>query len=267
MKLADIKAMVIEQVNTDAANCLDGGVPIFDHPLLGVADAADPIFLQMKKEDIIGDVFLLPQEWLNGAATVISYFLPFSKEICRSNISQGPASTEWLHARFRGEDFNNSTRLMLLREIKNAGGRAVAPVLEKEMVIKRQTLSSSWSERHVAYACGLGTFGLNGGFITKKGLAGRFGSVITDIRFRPAGSRQSNPFGHCPGVINGACGACIKRCPAGAISEQGIDKFACSHYLHVVDCLKSMREKFGYPYSPCGKCQVGVPCESQVPLG
>ena len=39
--------------------------------------------------------------------------------------------------------------------------------------------ASNWSERHVAYVCGLGTFGCQG-LITSKGLAGRFGSIITD---------------------------------------------------------------------------------------
>ena len=38
-------------------------------------------------------------------------------------------------------------------------------------------MASTWSERHVAYVSGLGTFGLSGGLITAKGQAVRLGSV------------------------------------------------------------------------------------------
>lgn len=34
------------------------------------------------------------------------------------------------------------------------------------------SFTSVWSERHVAYVCGLGTFGLSRGLITEKGQCG-----------------------------------------------------------------------------------------------
>ena len=40
---------------------------------------------------------------------------------------------------------------------------------------------SMWSERHVAYVCGLGTFGLSKGIITRRGMAGRFCSLVTEL--------------------------------------------------------------------------------------
>jgi len=44
--------------------------------------------------------------------------------------------------------------------------------------------ASSWSERHAAYAAGLGTFSLNDALITPKGIAHRLGSA--DYRSYPA---------------------------------------------------------------------------------
>lgn len=45
--------------------------------------------------------------------------------------------------------------------------------------------TSNWSERHVAFVCGLGTFGLSKGLITEKGIAGRLGSLIVSEKFEP----------------------------------------------------------------------------------
>jgi len=55
------------------------------------------------------------------------------------------------------------------------------------------------------------------------------------------------------------CGKCAKNCPANAISvEKGKDHRLCFAFL----------EKTSEKYKPrygCGKCQVGVPCESRIP--
>jgi epoxyqueuosine reductase len=46
---------------------------------------------------------------------------------------------------------------------------------------QRYSYASSWSERHAAYAAGLGTFGLCDGLITARGKAVRFGSIISKL--------------------------------------------------------------------------------------
>ena len=45
--------------------------------------------------------------------------------------------------------------------------------------------ASTWSERHAAYASGLGTFGLSDGLITPRGQAMRCGSVVARIAVPP----------------------------------------------------------------------------------
>jgi len=54
------------------------------------------------------------------------------------------------------------------------------------------------------------------------------------------------------------CGACIERCPCGAITPQGKDNQVCKTYLDQTLALYSP------PYG-CGKCQTRVPCEGRVP--
>ena len=249
----------------DCANSLPGEGPIFGAPLVGFASAADPLFDEFTREEIIGHVFRRPREWLADAVTVIAYFLPFREHLRRSNYGGDLPSDEWLHGRFRGEEFNQQVRRFLVSSLQNLGGKALAPALEKELVVDYAALTSNWSERHVAYAAGLGTFGLNRGLITEKGLAGRFGSIITNLAF-PATSRLYDKiFQYCPYLMEGTCGVCIERCPAGAITQRGKDKAACYQYMFIEDHLRQRREQFGYEHSICGKCQVGVPCEGGIP--
>jgi len=114
--------------------------------------------------------------------------------------------------------------------------------------------TSTWSERHAAFVCGLGTFGLSRGLITIRGMAGRFGSIISEL-YLPADERQYEEVSE----FCSMCGQCVKRCPVGAISiEEGKNHSICSAFL----------DRTTTRYSPrygCGKCQTGVPCESRIP--
>ena len=58
---------------------------IWDPPLVGVAGASDPLWEKMKEPQVIGPDHLTPKEWLPGAKSVISYFLPFTEHIRNSN--------------------------------------------------------------------------------------------------------------------------------------------------------------------------------------
>ncbi|MBQ2568335.1 MAG: epoxyqueuosine reductase, partial [Clostridia bacterium] len=71
---------------------------MYDSPLIGFASAADPLFEQYKDPKVIGKPYMTPEEWLPGAQTVVSMFLPFTKEVKQSNRGN-PEETanEWLH--------------------------------------------------------------------------------------------------------------------------------------------------------------------------
>ncbi len=265
MFLQQLQEKITKQVQTDPDNSFTGQWLFYDPPLVGAAFAADSLFLKMKEEKIAGEQFMLPEEWLPGAVSVISYFLPFTREVRTSNHTQGKASMEWLHSRFQGETFNDKIRKLIIKEIESFGEKAVAPMLDERKVIDFNELASNWSERHAAYVAGLGTFSLNRGMITVRGMAGRFGSVITTLKVEPTPKDYSTPFEYCPELMEGSCGMCIDRCPSGAITSEGKDKQVCFQHLFIQDPLKEEREPYGYPYSACGKCQTNVPCEYQVP--
>jgi epoxyqueuosine reductase QueG len=104
--------------------------------------------------------------------------------------------------------------------------------------------------------CGLGTFGLSKGLITRKGIAGRFGSIITELYLSPDKRGYENIYEYCS-----MCGRCVKNCPVNAITiENGKNHIICS------DFLDKTREKYSPRYG-CGKCQINVPCEFIIPKG
>jgi epoxyqueuosine reductase QueG len=126
-------------------------------------------------------------------------------------------------------------------------------------------ICSNWSERHAAYAAGLGTFGLSDGLITEAGKAVRIGSVVVEadisITPRTAASHTANCLFH----ARGSCGTCIDRCPVAAISTAGHDKNICHAYIRSVTAPYA-RQITGEQVTPCGLCQTRIPCESRNPL-
>ncbi len=225
---------------------------IYDIPLMGAAKADDVLFEKLKEHEVLGGHYLLPQEWLPGAKTVISYFLPYSWDIREANRSPGLPAKKWLYGRIEGEAFNNALRSLLVEELKKAGNQAVAPTLDPRFKVENKR--SNWSERHVAFIAGLGTFGLNKSLITERGCAGRYGSIIADVEMAITPRSYEGLYEYC-----NYCYACIERCPAEAISEEGKCNNTCSEYLNT-----EIRPRY-VPRYGCGKCQTAVPCEESIP--
>ncbi len=251
------------------------GAPYFEAPLVGFASASDPLFLQYKH--IIGEYHLTPSQLLESAfgpdagkqGTVICWILPVTASTLASNrVQKRWPSREWAYTRSYGEAFNNRLREQMVKFMAAIGQRALAPLLDKawRIVETEAGPSSTWSERHAAYAAGLGTFSLNDGFITEKGMAHRCGSVITDLVLTTSPRPYKDRAEYCLFHREGTCGACIARCPADAISKDGHDKKKCYLYAYR-EITDAVGRQYGVDALGCGLCQTGVPCESQIPSG
>ena len=97
---------------------------------------------------------------------------------------------------------------------------------------------------------GLGTFGFSKGLITPKGTAGRLGSVITTMYLQPDNRDYD--------IFDQYCTRCnVYSAALGTISKKGTNH-KCSRFID------RTAEKFNPRYG-CGKCQVGVPCEFELP--
>lgn len=252
----------------------EGAEPFFDEPLIGFAAADDPLF-QLYKE-VIGGFHFTPAELCADGSdpwtprTVISWVLPITEATRRSNRPETlQPSRAWSQTRSLGETFNVSLRRGLVAFLEAKGYRALAPQLHplwKEYPDAPVGRASSWSERHAAYAAGLGTFSLNDGLITPRGIAHRCASVITDAVIEPSPRPYRNHLENCLFHREGTCGACIARCPVGALSRSGHDKAKCSVYVYNT-LPGELSARYGVPQTGCGLCQTKVPCEAQIPRG
>ncbi len=117
----------------------------------------------------------------------------------------------------------------------------------------------------MAYAAGHGTFSLTDALITARGLAHRCGSVVANVEFEPSPRSYSHHLEYCRHYRTGDCGICIKRCPAGAITQAGHDRVKCWEHLSVTQMDWLKRPGYIGIYAGCGLCQTGTPCESGIP--
>lgn len=248
----------------------------FREPIYGYGSGADPLF-QYYKEDI-GDFLLLPHEWLKikygkdyspEDITVISWIFPQTVENIESNTKEKQyPSYGWAYNRTFGEAYNRDFAKSKEDDFDSLGIDAVAPMahsLFQWETSEKYGYASNWSERHAAYICGLGTFGLCDGLITTAGKAVRIGSVIVAAKY-PITQRPYTRYNeYC--IVNKGCRACIKRCPAGAISiEHGHDKDKCRQY-QIDYVLPYAKDNFDFDGTyGCGLCQCGVPCEREIPI-
>jgi epoxyqueuosine reductase QueG len=284
-----VESLVIEAPENRLADFDD--LPIFGSPAIAVADGDDPAFQMLRQA--VSPEHMQPRDVLARHASpggdlahvrVVVWALPFTKPVRRSNRGGRWPSRLYSAARNNGGALNFAVRRRLAEHLRAEGYAAAAPVLDDRYDAfrsPRHTFASTWSERHAAWAAGLGLFGLSGALITPLGTAVRIGSVVTTAPLEPT-PRESN--GHrAPCLADGGaqCGQCIERCPVGAISASGLDKERCYAMRKAVrqECLdeyaralrlltapvvKSGQWQEGYSLG-CALCQAGVPCEFSPP--
>ena len=271
----DVKRRIEEVVACHPDNRhLCGGNPIFEAPCVGFAEGNDPLFKSYKT--IIGPFHLTPLELLQAAgfsqatcASVVCWILPVARETRASNRKQRKYPSKlWAHTRYYGELFNDVVRREVSEFIRARGAVAVAPVLEQLFKVHRSNddrpIGSNWSERHIMYAAGLGTFSVNDGFITERGIAMRCGSVVTDLQFQPTPRIALKHDLFCRYRSKGECGRCMQRCPAGAITAGGHDKQRCEAYIREI-VGPAVQQAYAVKTTGCGLCQTAVPCEARIP--
>ncbi|MDP2972473.1 MAG: epoxyqueuosine reductase [Deltaproteobacteria bacterium] len=272
----------IHENNQNRRTQLDNGL-YWEEPLVGFASGMDPLFFEYKS--IIGSFHLTPREIIAAAlkekgrelllpeyeqVSVISWILPTAEDTRKSNRKEEKFPSKlWAYTRDFGETCNGALRRHVVGFLEDLGFVAVAPLLMPTFRYFRDEKvgwASPWSERHVAYTSGLGTFSLNDGLITPKGMAIRIGSVVTLLKLTPSERKYGHHKENCLLFRNEKCGKCIPRCPAGAITEEGHDKDRCNEYINS-EPLKAKRQGYGLQNPPpaCGLCQTGVPCEYEIP--
>jgi epoxyqueuosine reductase len=277
-----------DYVRTSPLNHLTAfnNLPIVDEPVIAFANGDDPIFQDLKT--VIGEFHLTPREimekyiegkrWRFGitnsvdSISVVSWALPLTYETRRiERTSPFGGSPRYNHSRWIGIKLYECVEQYVASLLEVLRCNAVAPTQSKLFEIKEMPggwLAANWSERHVAYASGLGTFGLNGLMITSRGCAVYLGSVVFDKSLTPT-PRAASRVANCPYYTDGSCGLCIEHCTGSAISKDGRSNVACLKNLRDEQAGKVIslgldKELVG-PAPACGRCSTGLPCEDRIP--
>jgi epoxyqueuosine reductase len=290
---------------TDELNRLPepfGAGRIFDPPLIGVSRGDDAIFNKFK--EVVAPEHLTPfemwtadglrkQEDKADHLRILSIIFPYVKRIrdeskkhIRDEHESGPKMPADIYC--VGRNYANEFMKDVLRKttafFQERGFRATAGMLSPAFRLRLQQkppqFYSLWSERHMAFAAGLGTFSLHEGLITEAGCNIRVTSVITDAPLTVTPRKSDEPYANCLYYAKGECRECEKRCPGQAITAEGHDKVKCRQYGVIVS--KEMNKKFGKLLKPhernvegtvivsypvgCAFCQFKVPCMDRNPM-
>ena len=224
-------------------------------PVIEYADAADPMFKELK--EAVSEDHLLPEDIMEGARTVIAYFIPFSNQITNSNIEGKYSSHQWAVAYVETNQLIADLNQHLKENLSKKGYQA--SLIPATSNFDKEKLISSWSHRHAAYIAGLGTFGLNNMLITEKGCAGRVGTLITDLKIEASERTEKE---RCLNKAGFNCSKCVDRCVNGSLQKDSFDRHHCYQLLSENDKI--------HPESAltdvCGKCSVDLPCSFSSPL-
>lgn len=255
------------------------GERVFDEPLVGFIRGNDPIFKEFRR--IIGPHHFTPEEIMGwqaknnnvpppaaGDLSVVSFVMPLTGKTKEENAGKTEWPSErWAQSRLHGEMFSQTLVREIVTLLMSRGVLAVSPDVTPLFNKKRYPKvgwASPWSHRHMAYAAGLGTFGMHDFLITEKGCAHRAGSFVVNRKLEPNRQRPEDIHAYCLQYQGIRCMKCARKCPVDAISEQTAhDKEAC--YQKVAKSIKYCNSNYHIFIYGCGLCATGVPCESKIP--
>ncbi|SFM48377.1 epoxyqueuosine reductase [Thermodesulforhabdus norvegica] len=228
---------------------------LWREPLVGAVDARDARLLELKKA--VAPDHALPPDLLPSARSVVVYFLPFVEDVAKDNGKFHPfASRLWAFAYVETNALIARINQDLASFLGDQGYEtAVTPATHN---FDSRRLVSRWSHKHLAYYAGLGTFGLNHLLITASGCCGRFGSLVTSAPVETSAKPQEE---FCLSKRGLPCEACLKRCPVGALSVNGLNRSLCYQRL-----LENNERFSDLPLTDvCGQCSCNVPCSFSIP--
>ena len=224
-------------------NGMPGGERVFDRPLVGFAAGDDPSGTSSRHRSATSTG--VPQKcsrWRSPSALRrpgradrrLVGGCPHSAAARRDNGDEAAAPAErWARGKHFGNHFLRDLAAHMTAALAQEGVRRAPwylPQWSREFAAgPRYGEASPWSERHAAYAAGLGTFGLCDGLITPVGKAMRCGSIVARVRVPATDARptRSTPPTASPITVRRDAQGCIERCPTGAINGRGHDKAAC----------------------------------------
>jgi epoxyqueuosine reductase QueG len=238
-------------------SCVSGGLEnIWRTPVVRYADVFRKEVSDLKR--VVHSEHYMPWDILENPRTIISYFLPFTPEVAKNNMTGEAPSHAWAEAYVRTNAMAGLLNDKIALAVREMGFRASVP--KNIGTIGGDVIKSRWSQRHIAWLAGHGTFGVNNMLISDSGSCGRYFSVVTDI---PVKTGDIELEERCLHKRNAACLVCVRRCPTGALTMDGFDRRRCYE-----TCMKNALAftDLNAEADVCGKCDVGLPCSFRNPI-
>ena len=291
-----------------------GGHRIFKEPTIGVSAGNDPIFAKFK--EFVTPTHLTPAEmWSKSASSkrgsqddlpigrprpdagiwttlselsakikVLSIVFPYTESILEDGSKSSKRTPLTGLALNCAHVFHTEVYKKTAQFFIEKGHRIMAPQKSRfhSVLVKvsKPRIVSVWSERHYAFAAGLGTFGLAEHLITEHGCNIRLASFITDAPLEITPRVSDDPFANCLHFARGGCAKCAERCPGRALTKDSHNKILCELIRQresarvrgeIAPFLTPIKRRFmyilvkDYPIG-CGICQYDVPCMDRNPV-
>jgi hypothetical protein len=314
---AEVSRFLKSLFEASELNCLPpeyGGHRLFKEPTIGVSAGNDPIFARFKK--VVTRNHLTPAEmWSKSASAkwvgkndnpigrprpdggtwtdldelaaklkVLSIVFPYTRGILEDGSRSSERTPLTGLALNRAHVFHTEVYEKTVQFFVENGCRIMAPQKSRwhsiQFTFLKPHIVSVWSERHYAFAAGLGTFGLADHLITEHGCNVRLASFITDAPLEITPRQSDDPYANCLHFAKGGCAKCAARCPSRALTKDGHGKVLCEFTRRRVAAgirdelqpfLKPVERRIEYfavqDYAiGCGICQYDVPCMDRNPM-
>jgi epoxyqueuosine reductase QueG len=193
---------------------------------------------------------------------VVVFFLPFRETLAKKNRPGDTPCRDWGRAYVDTNTLIGAVNEKMKTFLGERGfDSAVTPATHNFDPVR---LISQWSHKHLGYLAGLGRFGHNAQLITPSGCTGRLGSLVTDADIGDHPLVDSGEA--CLHKAGRRCLKCVTRCPAAALTAEGLDRPRCwerlKHNLARSEALAGLPETTHV----CGKCVVMLPCSIRNPV-
>lgn len=219
---------------------------LFREPLTAFSSAEDQRYSELK--ELIGDWHLNPTELFPEAKSVVSYFVPFTKDVAYAPKQSTQETPLWGESYAVLNDYFEHINQSVCAYLESVGYASRA--IPATHTYNEEDMKSMWSHRSAAAIAGLGTFGANRMLITEKGSAGRFSTVLTAAVFKDENRTLENK---CLYLKNGSCGLCFKACPVNALEPNVIRRFECQTQTRINE--EFLETSIGLKNADaCGRC-------------
>ncbi|MCI6991905.1 MAG: hypothetical protein MR892_00470 [Clostridiales bacterium] len=221
----------------------------FENPRIAYVDAEDTRFDALFARGYNDH----PKKIYRPGKSIVVHYTPYTKEFVEMCEKSKEPSKEWVRANME----SLWLAMVLNREIVKTLGEVgrLTSYLNTMLEWDPKTCREEWSHKLAAAIGGLGKMGPAGSLISEGRYGGRASGIITDgLYAEPAPEFSEEEITEEirkltePWLYDGPCSTeMVEACPAGAISEKGIDKFKCQDYC------RNLNESTPMP-EVCGRC-------------